>query len=59
MMKNFPLWRYIDFYKFKDMLETSSLFFAFRNTFYDACEGEDNKFKQLMRKLNIMHRMER
>lgn len=50
-----PLWRYIDLYKLEDMLKTSSLFFAFRYTFTDACEGKDNKYHQLKRKIQIAY----
>ena len=51
--QDFLLWRYIDLKKLEDMLKTSSLFFAFRKTFIDACEGKDSKYKQLQRKLHV------
>ena len=50
-LEDFPLWCYLDYWKFEDFIERSALFFAFRNTFNDACEGEDTKYRQLERKL--------
>lgn len=50
-IKDFPLWCYLYYWKFEDLIQRSALFFAFRKTFTDACEGEDTKYRQLERKL--------
>lgn len=36
---NLSIWRYLDFYKFKSLLETSSLFFCRADKFSDPFEG--------------------
>lgn len=37
------LWRYLDFWKFKDMLDTNAIFFARGDTFKDDFEGRFSK----------------
>lgn len=52
------LWKYMDTKKFQNMIETSSLFFAFKNYFRDGCEGEDNPHKRLRRYITLYNKME-
>ena len=40
-MSDVALWRYMDFWKFSDIIDNNRLFFAFRNSFADAHEGKE------------------
>ena len=44
--ENIPLWRYMSFSKFVDLIDTSSLYFSRLDKFIDKFEGHVNSYTE-------------